>query len=217
MRTTATKPILFSEPMVRAILDGRKTMTRRLPDKQRRRAWEGYQQSIALRRGMNPPKLPLYVYDEKEFYEIYPPYRPGDLLWVRETWANALLNGGPDGFSDTFAYKADGSVRYGSRKAEDLPPNAISAWQSSIFMPKAAARLFLRVKNVRMERVQDISAADAVKEGCAGEEDFRRLWDSLLKHADRAKCGWDANPWVWAIAFERVPKPKSWPETGDES
>lgn len=205
MRTPATKPILFSETMVRAILDGRKTMTRRLPDKQRRQAWEGYEQNIAQRRGMNPPKLPLYVYDEKEFYEVHPPYRPGDLLWVRETWMEM-----PYGY----VFRADDEEPEGW--------DCDDRWRPSIHMPKDAARLFLRVKNVRMERLQDISLTDVEAEGIditgwnKGKfpvAAFSRLWDSMLKPADLDQYGWFANPWVWVIAFERVPKPELWPET----
>lgn len=194
-----TKPILFSGQMVRAILDGRKTMTRRV-----------------IKPQPGPMELNL-IRDLETRKHGYGPRRPGDILYVRETWASALLNGGLEGFIDTFAYKADGSVRYSSRKAEDLPPNAISAWQPSIFMPKEAARIFLRVTDVRVERLQEISGVDITREGVGNGEffdtlsdraAFRKLWDSLRKSAaDRAQYGWDANPWVWVISFERCEKP----------
>ena len=178
------KPILFSGPMVRAILEGRKSMTRRLIKP--------------------PPELSesgVLRWKGRKLTSKDAPHKPGDILYVRETWASALLNGGSEGFIDTFAYKADGSVRYSSRKAEDLPPNAISAWQPSIFMLQEAARLFLNVTDVRLERLQDISDEDIAREGVADRAAFRELWDSLRKRVERDKYGWDANPLVWAIGF----------------
>lgn len=174
------KPILFSTEMVRAILDGRKTQTRRVV------------KPSVFEKGTN------WFWNPNENICLAQ-YRKGDVLWVRETWAK----------DDTYYYKADGSC--GSRCGK---------WKPSIHMPREAARIFLRVTNIRVERLQDITDDDAWKEGferdfpfcektecdtcldeCSARYKFNKLWDNL--NAKRG-CGWAANPWVWVIEFERI-------------
>lgn len=139
------------------------------------------------------------------------PYKPGDILWVRESWADLRGMGfGDDPRTDkpwNFAYRADtkpGSdgdmvrIEYGVK------------WRPSIHMPKKAARLFLEVKNIRVERLQNITEEDAWAEGCdANIPDgkpcavawFHGLWQKL--NAKRG-YGWDTNPWVWVIEFKEI-------------
>ena len=201
-----TKPVLCSTQMVQAILYAHKTMTRRLVKPQPTR----------------DAKLTEFRYGVPCFSDGTSgnrPYNVDDILYVRETWANAYLNGGSEDFIDAFAYKADGKLMYyslrgelvsSSRKVGDLHSNAISAWRPSIFMPKEAARIFLRVTDVRVERLQDIPRDDLAREGVITDTfaEFSVLWDSFRKSkADRAQYGWDANPWVWVISFERCEKP----------
>ena len=213
----STKPILFSTPMVQAILNGRKTMTRRvIPELSGKDAWsEGRYKCLE-----SPPgKVVIgehftfrYREDSGAFQEEYVPlrYRENDILWVRETWCPcATINGWLDDVS-LYGYKAD---------YDKVVP---WKWKPSIHMPREAARLFLRVTGVRVERVQDITHAGVLAEGipqCPGwkyelsECDctvraFAELWDSL--NAKRG-YGWDKNPWVWVYSFERVDKPAGWP------
>lgn len=182
------RPILFNTDMVKAILDGRKTMTRRVikPQPTHPRwnciGWLGF--------------------DDGHGYKMRQPCDVGDILYVRETWLYLCGN---------YEYKADG---------KHLALNAIVGheffkWKPSIHMPKAAARIFLRVTGVRVERLQDITPEQALREGALkdpfdnAESDFsvhsfRLIWDSTIKATDISKYGWDANPWVWVIEFERV-------------
>ena len=131
-----------------------------------------------------------------------------DILYVRETWT--ILPGTPgDNFrpSGVYYYKADGDMR--PDRFRD------NGWHPSIHMPKEAARIFLRVQDVHVERVQEITGAECVREGIPQESlkevgeaftlgQFADLWDSTVKPSDRALYGWDANPWVWVIDFERI-------------
>lgn len=196
----AAKPILFNTEMVKAILDGRKTQTRR----------------IIKDLYFNP----LISGDLK----WHAPVNSGDILWVRETWAisrRILLNVDPDtGARHWSAWSEDNPRRYiyraGYTYMDDPGP---VRWHPSIHMPREAARIFLRVTDVRHEQLQDITLEDCHKEGVdqsyirheiSGEvkndfsqEAFITLWDSTIKKADLQKCGWDANPWVWVIEFER--------------
>lgn len=194
------RPILFSAPMVRAILAGTKTQTRR--------AW----------REQPPPGVRVgYVPGETRF-----PYgQPGDQLWVRETWLDARCTGvevrDPHTLKRTsYAYGADtppGSYADQCRKDYGLK------WRPSIHMPRAASRIQLEVTGVRVERLQDISDADARAEGavCVDEATgrevlfpdaskagswrlgYRVLWESI-----NGPGSWDANPWVWVVEFRRL-------------
>lgn len=201
------KPILFSAPMVRAILNGRKSQTRRLIKPQPDCPYVGTDHWHDSPRGSDTLGPIRRI-----------PYAPGEVMWVRETWMPCASI---DSFlTDTnlYAYKAD-------YVDGDTP----GKWRPSIHMPKEAARLFLRVTDVRAERVQDIAFLDALDEGIKAdfvppdgwlEDDaiaiagamraqngaidaFRALWDTL--NAKRG-YGWDANPWVFVHTFERISK-----------
>jgi len=206
------KPILFSGGMVRAILDGTKTMTRRVVKKP---AWSPMSQEMFY------AGIDLGVREKMKFTNC--PYgKPGDGLWVRETWATGwnTMHTQPSKITPgTYVeYKAG-------------PPTLFSSnfykWRSPIYMPRWASRITLEVISVRVERVQDISEEDAIAEGCSGEPcdhpnpvmpgacedcmnsgyqyppglEFLDLWDSI-----NAKRGypWESNPWVWAVDFKKV-------------
>lgn len=193
----AIKPMLFNTEMVRAILSGQKTCTRRVvkpqPGDQIDADWECGRKSNG------------------ELAALTPPCRPGDILYVRETFGDysECTPGGvgyymyradyPDGAKNTV--HPDGTVF-------DLP-----RWHPSIHMPKDAARLFLRVTDVRVERLQEIDGAGIKAEGTNSKHGFgatrgafMALWDSTIKPADRDNYGWTANPWIWVIEFERISK-----------
>ena len=196
------KPILFNTEMVRAILDGRKTVTRRVI------RWDKVDNALSCpyrRKNIETP-------DDKIIERLCgAPYCMADILYVRETWT--ILPGTPgDNFrpSGVYYYKADGDMR--PDRFRD------NGWHPSIHMPKEAARIFLRVQDVHdvhVERVQEITGAECVREGIPQESlkevgeaftvgQFADLWDSTVKPSDRALYGWDANPWVWVIDFERI-------------
>ena len=198
----STKPILFNTEMVRAILAGRKTQTRRVIKPKYREDEAGFQ---VITYAYSGKFVRVEYYDEyEEVTRTMPmPCDPGDILWVRETW-----NYG------------EGEYRY---KADDVMPDGwhTTAWRPSIHMPKEAARIFLRVKDVRAERLQEITAAECLREGIEPEAKnhvgqefaqgmFHDLWDSTVKPADRDIYGWAANPWVWVIEFELCEKPEGW-------
>ena len=196
------KPILFNTEMVRAILDGRKTVTRRVvklkysnthlemrTDKYGTRLIEIENEIPGVSRVKNPDgTITLKV---RAFIDRVPPYRLGDILYVRETWAAwSRTMGTPP----ALYYKADGNA-----------PDDIR-WHPSILMPREAARIFLRVTDVRVERLQEINDDGVVSEGMEIGAPFDDLWDSTIKKADRTLYGWEANPWVWVITFERISK-----------
>ena len=202
------RPILFSAPMILALLDERKTMTRRVIK------WPVYSVPLGLasiRRIFLPDDLP------KLAGLILPrcPYgQPGSFLWVREAWWHHKECRPP--FEHT---GPQGCVRYEASEAAHAtePGRWLPEWydkKPSIFMPRWASRILLEITAVRVERVQDISEEDVQAEGIAlqpwageGPEGwpktagFAQLWDSL--NAKRGH-GWDANPFVWAITFKRV-------------
>lgn len=186
------KPILFNTDMVRAILKDRKTVTRRvIKDKDIINAWDCESDGTPI------------AFIDHETGDSHPPafpcqYQPGDILYVRETWARSMAG--------TYLYKATDT------------PIILDRWRPSIHMPKEAARLFLRVTDVRVERLQDITSGQIDAEGCkewaysaktgellpSGPSFFRINWDSTIKPSDLPLYGWDANPWVWVIGFERI-------------
>ncbi len=203
------KQILFSTEMVRAILNDRKTVTRRpiKPPVEVHERTDG----IFVTRPRNFP-------DEYCRFVPYEPYKVGDYLYVRETWAAYSRTYGT---MPTLIYKADGNS-----------PNGIK-WHPSIHMPKEAARIFLRVTNVRVERLQDIITGDYKtplninREGlispccncthhngdckdfianntCRLVDSYIDLWNSTVKKTNLDKYGWEANPWVWVITFKKV-------------
>lgn len=195
------KPILFNTEMVRAILSGRKTVTRRIIKRD-------------IESILNSPyhKEHPEVEDKTIIEKLcIPSYAAGDILYVRETWCDDRQFTHEDTPGKYF-YKASESNNF--------------KWRPSIHMPKEAARIFLRVKDVRVERLQDITSVGAWKEGvgenciglsaCGGGCDtcrantdnhifmFNALWNSTIKKQDLDKYGWNANPWVWVIEFERI-------------
>lgn len=204
----AIKPILFNTEMVRAILDGKKTCTRRIvkgaiPDD----AMWGYTmftpKGCVSCRGVYADE-----YGEK-FFRL--PYQQGDILYVRETWCKgSWMNE-----KERYYYKADDNDFH-------------CVWHPSIHMPKEAARIWLRVTDVRAERLQECGEGwciDIEKEGIATPQDailyisddafhdalrmeFQKTWDGTIKKSDIERYGWNANPWVWVIEFERCEKPK---------
>lgn len=193
------KPILFNTEMVRAILDGRKTVTRRVI------RWDKVDNALSCPARRKNIEIP----DDKIIERLCgAPYCMADILYVRETWTILPVTPG-DNFrpSGVYYYKADGDMR--PDRFRD------NGWHPSIHMPKEAARIFLRVQDVHVERVQEITGAECVREGIPQESlkevgeaftlgQFADLWDSTVKPSDRALYGWDANPWVWVIDFERI-------------
>ncbi len=185
------KPILFNTEMVRAIQNGTKTVTRR----------------VAF------PNADLHEFKHKDYpngwwyrgrvakswdsivhcIEREKPckYKIGDILYVRETWCKGKFRGE----EEQYYYRADNKIPY-------------CEWHPSIHMPKEAARIFLRVTNVRVEQLQDITDEQAEKEGCndftSTALGFFEVWDKTIKKSDLDKYGWNADPWVWVIEFERL-------------
>jgi hypothetical protein len=210
------KQILFNTEMVRAILDGRKSCTRRivkpqqlvglLPDKCKNGVPEEF---------LKEKKLMFKPYCNMTDIELIntaykAPYQRGDILYVRETWCKGL---------ERYIYRADYSdTEKFYRDGKEIEMK----WHPSLHMPKDAARIFLRVTNVRVERLQDITVEDALAEGMDkyirlnGELDensiitsFIGIWNSTIKKSDLDRYGWNANPWVWVIEFERCENPGS--------
>ena len=175
------KPILFNTEMVRAILEGRKTVTRRVVKfpKGQNPAWSGYIPDGGVLYGSN--NIPAAKAS----------YQAGDILWIRETWNCLPIPEPLRGTSKTYWYKADGA------ELKDK-------WRPSIHMPREAARIFLRVTGVRVERLQDIDDDGVLSEGVEIGAPFDELWDRTVKSKDRPTYGWEANPWVWVIGFERI-------------
>lgn len=199
------KPILFSGPMVTAIREGRKTMTRRVIKTQPDHGVVGDCHFTLTGWSVTDAQGRCLC------REIKPAYQPGDRLWVRETWAYAT---GPS------RDEPDTPEHYGFIYREEwdrLQPDypLTGAWKPSIFMPKKAARIWLEITDVRAQRLQDISEEDAFREGIERKRRkvdwhdpvmgtrmrFRSLWNTL-----NAKRGypWDSNPWVWVYTFERI-------------
>lgn len=222
------RPILFNTEMVRSILDGRKTCTRRVikfPD-----GMTGH--PIGKAGDSSNPLGVMYPGGIKR-----PPYQPGDILYVRETFTwcpcwDCGLDTTPDGCKNPVIYdfkkKEHGCYMYRA-SCEDSKYSSADTWHLSIHMPKEAARIFLKVTNVRVERLQEITDDGCIAEGvypspcrkcnatfgcdtCPDEgyhetDGFSELWNSTIKKSDLDRYGWDANPYVWVIEFERCEKP----------
>ena len=199
------RPILFSGPMVRAILDGRKTQTRRVVKSQPRDGWAPivgpYHPTVTDKDGVQQPGPLVYgASDEDEGRKCLYGH-PGDRLWVRETWRLGDHNDA-----------AAGCVHY---RADQDEPAAPGQWKPSIHMPRWASRLTLEVKAVRVGRLQEISEADAKAEGMTAKHmqlgtkschsAFVDLWDDI--NSKRPGCSWSDNPWVWVVELERVTPP----------
>lgn len=211
------RPILFNTEMVKAILEGRKTQTRRVIRPSFRDNESGFQIIRELHSGRY---VRVEYYDEYEDVTRYmsEPCQPGDILYVRETWCDPE----PDNYMVPVFYKADMPLHWDAEDTEHGEAVDITAdefkWHPSIHMPKEFARIFLSVKDVRAEHLNDMCEENAIAEGFpdspAGTdsplERFATLWDKTIKPADRDDYGWYANPWVWVIEFERCEKPEGW-------
>ena len=207
------RPILFNGDMVRAILEGRKTVTRRVIKDTDDSMYAGL---CGLGPGLFDKKTGLRV---KEPY-----YRLGDILYVRETWG--IENFDYDDKKVFIIYRAGNEQENGicvtlpNEKFEKIYESMAETgpdWHPSIHMPKEAARIWLKVTDVRAERLHNLTNRDAKKEGITVETDnsgmahkaaFMRLWDSTIKKSDIGTYGWNNNPWVWVIEFERCGKPE---------
>lgn len=232
LKRNQMRPILFNTDMVQAILEGRKTVTRRVvkpqpksniayacmgsgcgkwgyPGKDAWKYWDD--ESFRLPDGISQDELKRHW---------TPPCNTGDILYVRET-------------CNRVKFGREGEWHYEYRASCENPAyfsnGSFAEWRPSIHMPREAARIFLRVTDVRVERLQDITDEQARAEGsipfCLSVDsedtpdsertwheagpalpDFIRIWDSTINPSDRYKYGWDANPWVWVIEFERISK-----------
>lgn len=245
----AIKPILFNAEMVRAILDGRKTCTRRVV----KYKYDNTQMEVKTDKyGSRLIEIQCDVEGEtygknsdgstwrrlRPFIEKKPPYRRGDVLYVREAWCkygkldyfDQVIDG-----TEKYYYAADGAnptsyntflvQRDGYDEYKDTP-----VWHPSIHMPKEAARIWLKATDVRVERLQEITDEQAKREGIQRDEcptgftwkqetdmhncyttpigAMQALWNFTIKKSDLDRYGWNANPWVWAIEFERCEKPE---------
>lgn len=209
------RPIIFSAPMIRAILDGSKTQTRRIV-KGAQADWTPvaprvYWPLVVDRHGEERPGSVTYGAGNEDGSDWFPcPYgKPGDRLWVRETWAPHFMYEGvrpadiPIDDQSCLFYMADGAITGGC-----LDSQRAKRWRPAIHMPRKASRIDLAITGVRLERLQDISRGDAMAEGCpfanmASGPDPRQwyagLWDQI-----NGAGSWEANPWVWCLEFKRV-------------
>lgn len=227
----AIKPILFNTEMVRAILDGRKTCTRRIckdaneytvPDMD---FYNADSRTYAVHNFADKEQM-----EQLSTVERTCPICPGDILYVRETWEHfdcCCCEGDEHGNcyqepQQNVLNKSYGCYMY--RATDEIYGDA--RWHPSIHMPKEAARIWLKVTDVRVERLQEITVDGCHREGINIEtsavtdgetlnrnhdfslEKFEILWDSTVKKSDIDRFGWDANPWVWVIEFERCEKPE---------
>lgn len=189
------RPIFFSGEMVRAILDGRKTQTRRVlkpqPEGRESQQFSGIAEAREYLGPKNHGKYGAYF-----GWDFIPcPYgRPGDRLWVRETWAYEWEGSGcPD--DDGILYRA-------TDPGWDDNETGLR-WRPSIHMPREFSRITLEITGVRAERLQDISNSDALAEGCPSPDIHPREWFVALCQSINGPDLWDANPWVWVIEFQR--------------
>jgi hypothetical protein len=199
------KPILFNTEMVKAILDGRKTVTRRIINPRYRDDEYGFM--VIQDDSTGERYVEKYDEDEGSFYPcryVNSPYDVGNILYVRETFSPVWVR------PRRFLYKTH---------CNEVPANTPIKWHPSIHMPRDAARIFLKVTDVRIQRLHHMDSEDAVKEGMVDPynngkyfshepmKDFISLWDSTIKKSDIEEYGWKANPWVWVIKFEIIDKP----------
>lgn len=207
-------PILFNTEMVRANLDGRKSCTRRLvkgfvPDD----AIWGYT-AFTPKGYISCRGTFADGYGEK-FFKL--PYQPGDILYVRETvWQKTGHYLDVDG--ETKAVWCNEFKYVATDEKPETGWNYSWVKRPSIHMPKEAARIWLKVTDVRVERLQEITEIGATKEGCVYDVEyalgntakghFIEIWNSTIKKSDRDRYGWNANPWVWTIEYERCEKPE---------
>lgn len=243
------RPILFNTETVRAILDGRKTCTRRVIKFPVNR----YTNNVPLADKVVVQELrcdKVNFLEEPFFsYGMNLPYQPGDILYARETWQYLYeLDGNEQVIEDTgkYYYAATDTIPFNTYVDENGVRHDHAPWRPSIHMPKEAARIWLKVTDVRVERLQEITEVQAQAEGIRGyskdgnlykyavtddwwidfhnkhrksflgtwwqdmprtsKDAFSYLWNSTIKKSDLDRYGWDVNPWVWVIEFERCDK-----------
>lgn len=222
------RPILFSGAMVRAILAGKKTQTRRVV---KYKSWYTHPQDS---------RISIVTIGSKQYWfgaqfghpnhlvTACPYGQPGDRLWVRETWCQPCYSGcgfNHPGYKYDALYAADNGMERHSLGGNWTQYNRDFKWRPSIFMPRLYSRITLEVVSVRVERLQDISEADALAEGapntrieewylgirprsikslvqCAHREGFEFLWDSI--NGKRPGCAVADNPWVWVVELKRA-------------
>lgn len=216
MVATAVKeiPILFQTPMVKAILEGRKTVTRRVVKIPK---WATFNNA-----SVSDDKLLCNLLNDVGYYEAEFKAKPADILWVRETWSKIHYEGvDPE---PTYIYKAD-----------DEAGHIQGIWKPSIHMPKAACRLKLEVLSIRVERLHEITEEDAIREGVQSmdfgfgqtssmryrdyvvdasgyghpDHDFPTVTDArdsfiTLWQKINGKESWSANPWIWRVEFRKL-------------
>ena len=218
-------PILFSTPMVNAIMRGDKTMTRRKLKVQPKddQDWKISRmiESTSKIDQKNEGKLHWVTmeneYSIKEYDDRYfdcPYGQVGDVLWVRESFCQVLLGHAHDlleGVKDSslFVYKTSFHEDWMDYAKEKYGYK----WKPSIHMPKAACRIFLEITNIRVERLHDITPDDIRKEGkpngdYALDSSCLQWWEELWQSINGAES-WDENPWVWVIEFKRIVKPSN--------
>lgn len=234
----AIKPILFNTEMVMAILDGRKTCTRRI-------CKDANEYTVPDMDFYNADRRTYAVHnfaDKEQMEQLSTaertcPICPGDILYVRETWEHfdcCCCEGDEHGNcyqepQQNVLNKSYGCYMY--RATDEIYGDA--RWHPSIHMPKEAARIWLKVTDVRVERLQSITEGGAIREGAEGEKchhtntgafgctdcmntgwieppqvEFMQIWNSTIKKSDLDRYSWDANPWVWVVEFERCEKPE---------
>lgn len=196
----AELPILFNTKMVKAILDGRKTQTRRIINAT---GFENMQFD-----GMNG-RFAMFKLGEcnVSIPTLRSKYAIGDALYVRESWfyeehMHDLTDGDPDLPSGRYKH------RYVYRASNpDYPVNVgvgATGWRPSIHMPKEAARIWLKITNISIRKLNDMTCDDIIHEGAIGYGDFKKIWDSTVPKDRHDELCWDANPYVWVIEFERI-------------
>lgn len=212
------RPILFNTEMVKALLEDRKTSTRRIiKQKYDNTHIEWFTNKYGTRLVEKQNNVEGETFGRNSdgtswqkllgYRELYPPYKVGDILWVRETWQESeyfdysIKNG--------YLYKAD----FDDETLQDIKERE-TRWRPSIHMPRIAARIFLKVTDVRVERLQEITHEGILNEGTTvinsgyDRDDyefcFSTLWNDTVNKKDIYMYGWLANPWVWIIEFKRV-------------
>ena len=205
-------PILFSTEMVQAILEGRKTQTRRVVKPQPSKA------TVCFKKSMSPihwqSRLPV------DLRALFPNSNPmtilgdihkcpygqvGDRLWVRETFKHFANKWDGTEWKSCITYKAGNLTVYDSWDKNEPPrekwwnkSTILDHWQPSIFMPRWASRITLEITGIRVERLQDITKEDSLAEGVF--DSYSALWDSI----NGKKHSWESNPWVWVIEFKKI-------------
>ena len=224
----AIKPILFNTEMVRAILDGIKSCTRRivkpqqfigmLPDKCKNGVPEEF---------LKKKELMFKPYCDMTDIELIntaykAPYQPGDIMYVRETWQYLYELDGNEQvieYTGKYYYAATDTIPFNTYVDKNGVKHDHAPWKPSIHMPKEAARIWLKVTDVRGERLQEITIDGIRNEGLSSMavhsgdmeialKEWENLWNSTIKKSDLDSYGWEANPWVWVIEFERCEKPE---------